>query len=203
MLQDSKVIPFTHNEIAFYSLEMNVKDWKDQPLESFSRRACLLGMLSIVPVGEHEMKTEVRHEIATLLLIFAATGLVFWETSHDAILSNGQISSGAFPRLAAGAMGVFAMLRALLLLTGAAGLRLEERLSISWENSKRPIAVAAAMSVYVLLFGVVPFFLLTLVFLVVVFFIFGIRPWKNLAVQALLISTFLFVLFAKLLQIAV
>jgi len=149
------------------------------------------------------MKSAIRHELVTLLFIFAVTILVFWQTGGNGTFSNGQISPGSFPRLAAGAMGLFAVLRALFLMTGAVSLAAEEAPTFNWALTKRPIAVVVLMGAYVWLFSVLPFFVLTFIFLLAVFFVFGIRPWVYLVFQALLITTVLYVLFTKLLQVAV
>lgn len=148
------------------------------------------------------MKAGLQQEFLVLLIILAAASLVFWETRHYGEFTGGQISPGAFPRLAAGMMGVFAVLRGSLLIAGMARLRVEEHLPFSRDILARPVAVAAAMSAYVFLFGTIPFFPLTLLFLVVVFFIFGVRPWPRLLWRAGLVSAVLYVLFSQILHIA-
>lgn len=149
------------------------------------------------------MTKQSQQELVTLLLIGAFAALIFWETREFGGGSNGQISPGGFPRLAAGTMMVIAMLRAVLLFTKVAQPSHPGGGRWAWATLKRPFGAAVLMIIYTAAFQAVPFAPLTVVFVFSAFLIFGVRPWKRLLVGTAISSTFLYLLFVQLLNVGV
>lgn len=99
-------------------------------------------------------------------------------------------------------MAIFAVSRIVFLTTGTVRARPDEQLDLSLGALARPALTVGVMGVYVYLFGSVPLFPLTLFFVAIVFWIFGVRPCSALVFRALLVSGALFILFSYLLKIA-
>ncbi len=149
------------------------------------------------------MQTQTLQELFVLLVIMAIAAVVFWQTGEFSEASSGQISPGTFPRLAAGAMAVCAVIKAVVLLSRwgqGCGIALTV-----WnrETLLKPVGASLLMSAYVFLFGKIPFLPLTAGFVLAVFLVFGVRPWRRLLLGALIATTFMYVLFARLLSIAI
>ncbi len=148
------------------------------------------------------MKAGVAQELLSLGVVLCISVLVFVETQGFAGSSGGRISPGLFPRLAAGAMGTFALLRAMLILFEATGARESDGPGLGLRELARPVAVIAVMSVFVASFGHVTFLLLAPVFLAAIFYIAGSRSWVGLVLKACISAVILYVLFFHLLRIA-
>ena len=148
------------------------------------------------------MKTSTQ-EMVTLLFVLTVACIVFWETREFGAVSAGQTSPGGFPRLAAGTMGLLAVIRAALLLSGATETSQASENAWGWISISRPLGAAVLLAVYVALFGKVHFAILTGAFVLSIFFVFGVRPLLRLLIGAALSSAFLYVLFVYLLKIAV
>ena len=149
------------------------------------------------------MQTRKRHELFVNLVIIAVAALVFWQTSEFSGASDGQLTPGTFPRLAAGAMVVCAIIKVILLFALPDGSRSFKTLAWNRETLIKPVGAAVLMIAYVFLFGKMPFAALTGAFILSVFFVFGVRPWHRLVIGAMIATTFLYVLFARLLAIAI
>ena len=149
------------------------------------------------------MQTHKRHELLVILVIIAVAVLVFWQTSHFSEASDGQLTPGTFPRLASGAMVVCAIIKIVLLFALPDGSTTFNTLTWSRETLFKPVGAAVLMIAYVYLFGKIHFAVLTSAFILAVFFVFGVRPWYRLVIGATIATTFLYLLFARLLAIAV
>jgi len=149
------------------------------------------------------MKAQSQQEVVTLMIIVAFAALIFWETREFGGATNGQISPGAFPRLAAGTMGMIAVIRAVLLLTRVAQPSHSGVGQWAWATLKRPFGAAVLMTIYTAAFESVPFAPLTVAFVFSAFLIFGVRPWKRLLIGTAIASSFLYLLFVQLLNVGV
>ena len=149
------------------------------------------------------MQTSKRHDLLVILVIIAVAAIVFWQTSHFSEASDGKLTPGTFPRLAAGAMIVCAIVKVTLLLALRGDSTTLNTLNWSRDALLKPVGAAVLMIAYVFLFGQIPFAVLTGAFILAVFFVFGVRPWYRLVVGAMIATTFLYLLFARVLAIAV
>lgn len=149
------------------------------------------------------MQTQTLQELVVLLVIMAVAALVFWQTGQFSEASSGQISPGTFPRLVAGAMAVCAVVKIVLLLTRTGQACSKTLPAWNRETLLKPVGASVLMIVYVFLFGKVPFFPLTAAFVLAIFLVFGVRPWRRLLIGALIATVFMYVLFTRLLSIAV
>ena len=143
------------------------------------------------------MRQALFQELLVLSAILAVAVLVFVETGSGA--GGGQVSSGTFPRLVAGTMGVFAVARMLLFF--AKTTRLDGDYDWHLSATHRALAATVLMILYILLFRQIHFALLGFVFLLLVFLAFGVRPFSRVLIGAVLSTGFLYVLFVHIVGI--
>lgn len=145
------------------------------------------------------MRQAMFQELLVLTTILAVAVLVFVETGAGTGGGAGQVSSGTFPRLVAGAMGLFAVARMLLFLAKTTPLDGDYDWHLS--ATHRALAATVLMILYILLFRQIHFALLTFVFLLLVFLAFGVRPFARILIVAVLSTGFLYVLFVHIVGI--
>lgn len=149
------------------------------------------------------MRTRTLQELFVLLVIIAVAVLVFWQTEQFSTASGGQISPGTFPRMIAGTMAFLALVKALVLMLQANRGSLPDGPMWNRQTLIKPAGATVLMILYVFLFGKLPFLPLTAAFVVLAFLVFGVRPWNRLLIGATVATVFLYVLFSRLLVIAV
>lgn len=145
------------------------------------------------------MRNALIQEMLVLTAILAVSVLVFVETSSIMGAGGGQVASGTFPRLAAGTMGVLAIVRMLMFL--ARTNRFDGIYNWDWGSTHRIVTATVLMVLYIVLFRIVPFAPLTFAFIFLVFLSFGVRPLKRLLISTALSAGFLTVLFVYIVGI--
>lgn len=169
----------------------------------------MAGHFKIRPLGRENMRHALIQELLVLTAILAISVLVFVQTSSIMDAGGSQVASGTFPRLAAGTMGVLAIVRMLMFIAKSRTAKspsdkartFDGIYDWNWGNMHRIIAATVLMVLYILLFRLVPFAPLTFAFIFLVFLSFGVRPWKRLLISTVLSSGFLTVLFVYIVGI--
>lgn len=150
------------------------------------------------------MRHALIQELLVLTAILAISVLVFVQTSSIMDAGGSQVASGTFPRLAAGTMGVLAIVRMLMFVVKSRMAKAGTFDGIydwNWGNMHRIVAATVLMVLYILLFRIVPFAPLTFAFIFLVFLSFGVRPWKRLLISTVLSAGFLTILFVYIVGI--
>lgn len=147
------------------------------------------------------MRKETVHEVAVMLVLIAASAVVFLETAALTQAPPGQIAPATFPRLAAGALGAMAAFRLGQVALGFVPVGVD--VDWSWRAAGKPLLATLLMIGYYLAFGQVPFALLTFGFVGLAFWTFGVRPLIRLLLGTAIATGFFYVLFTFLLRIPV
>ncbi len=149
------------------------------------------------------MTRQSQQELATLVIFGLFAAFIFWETREFGGATSAQTSPGAFPRLAAGTIGIMAAIRACLLISRVVQPSHPGEGRWPWATIRRPLGAAILMVLYAAAFEAVPFTALTLVFIFAAFVIFGVRHWKRLLIGTAIATAFLHLLFVQLLNVGV
>lgn len=148
------------------------------------------------------MRTATLHETTIMFALIGGAAVVFIETAPLTEAQPGQIAPALFPRLAAGAVAAMAMLRIGALVLGHH--RVEDAdVDWSWSAIGKPLLSAVLIIGYYLAFDHVPFIALTALFLVLTFWVYGVRPWYKNLLNAAVATGFFWILFLHFLRIPV
>ncbi|WP_306261934.1 tripartite tricarboxylate transporter TctB family protein [Pararhizobium sp. IMCC21322] len=145
------------------------------------------------------MRHALIQELLVLTAILAIAVLVFVQTGSIMDAGGSQVASGTFPRLAAGTMGVLAIVRMLMFVVKSGTF--DGIYDWNWNSMHRIVSATVLMVLYILLFRLVPFAPLTFAFIFLVFLSFGVRPLKRLLISTALSAGFLTILFVYIVGI--
>src|SRR5690606_30790221 len=104
-------------------------------------------------------------------------------------------------RLAAGALAVLAIIKLLLTFRPSAAADDGNDYDWSWISVRKPAIATGLMLGYLLLFRVVPFPLITAIFVTALFWTFGVRPLWRLLVGSAVATATLYGLFVFLMRV--